>query len=515
MSTNTNTIKLNLNVIPDAKICTNECTFKHDNGNLEKLGADSIIFCVGCGRKCHMECHNTPIALINSFKMVPRNNRNMAYFGEMSYLRIVCDNCANMLMANVPTNTKPCFQFLFEQVANKVIERKLKSLEEELKAKEPIEPKQNGNNGTAKRKKPSDDTHYSDDSENEVSKKYIKTELKSMLQDLLDAQLVNFKDCVSKIGKDVKLNIVKTNDNLGAKITAVDKLVNACSMKLDGHNMTIDDGFQKGFNNLMENAHKWLSPCITPTPTRNTNGRPSLRKNLLQSKFKQRQMYDQTGMRQSGEEKDNSLNNTPRYYRASAKRGPTLPTEGGISQDNDVFGPAVKRRIDFTAVNNQGDRPRQAKSRFQHSNAIYLRYVNPQITAEKMMIIIKRNPLLNEAIVKDPNAVEINRLVKSSLTEDQIANFKSGVSYRIGCEDHLLATLMDKGNWATHWEIRQWDPTFKDQAKNKSPNIHQLIDLTGNEHQSHKNGTDTSASGSLDTPAMDHGEKHCEDMSKN
>lgn len=119
-------IKLNMSVIPEAKICSNEC-HKHDDGNLEQLGTESLVFCVGCGRKCHLECHKVPISLVNSVKSVPNNNRGFAYFGDMSYLRIVCDNCANMLMANVPGNTRPSFQVLFENLANKILRTQFKA----------------------------------------------------------------------------------------------------------------------------------------------------------------------------------------------------------------------------------------------------------------------------------------------------------------------------------------------------------------------------------------------------
>lgn len=214
---------------------------------------------------------------------------------------------------------------------------------------------------------------------------------------------------------------------------------------------------------------------------------------------------------------DNNLNYTPRSYRANTIRGPRLPTEGGISEDAGIFGPVVKRRIDF-ASNNQRNVPKVAKPHFQHTNAIYLRYVNSEITAEKMMGIIKRNPILKEAVENDPNAIEINRLVKNSLTEEQIANFKSGVSYRIGCTDQLMGALMDRSNWATHWELRQWDPIFKEQIRNKNSNVSPVIDLTVNDNvqtQKNRNVTTVPVEDSMEIPTTLNDGNNSENESKN
>lgn len=77
-------INLNLKVLEGARLCSDECVEKHDNGDLEKLSTRSIVKCVGCGRKCHMECHKVPQTLSKGIKDIPVNNRVNAFFSECS-----------------------------------------------------------------------------------------------------------------------------------------------------------------------------------------------------------------------------------------------------------------------------------------------------------------------------------------------------------------------------------------------------------------------------------------------
>lgn len=467
-------ISLNMKLIPEAKICNSDCDFKNDDGTLEVLGEISLVYCIGCGRKCHMECHKVPTLLINSVKMVPPKSRNCAYMGDLSYLKIVCDNCANLLMANVPMNTRPCFQVLFEQMANKVLLKKIKELEEELTKKEaaPL-PQTSSQVQAGKRKKADNDND--DNATNDDLKSFI-TDVMKKLNDmehkastrstLIESHLNDIKGNFVKANSGIESSIKNIHNSLGAQLNAVDTMVNNCSMKLDRNLMKIekndvdiDNGLQKGFNNLMETAPQWLSPCLTPI--RCNENRSSLRKSVLQKSVNIRL---------------GTLNETPKSNRFNAQRGPKLPTEVGSNEDNDIFGPKVRRRVDFNDMKASNDKPKQKM--FKHDAAIYLRYVNAQITAEKMLDIVKKNPILKEAIDNDPDSVEINRLVKSSLTEDQIANFKNGISYRIGCVNSLLNDLMNKANWATHWEMRQWDPNFtnpRNQTSNAQPNSQEQL----------------------------------------
>lgn len=139
-----------------------------------------------------------------------------------------------------------------------------------------------------------------------------------------------------------------------------------------------------------------------------------------------------------------------------------MPAEDGSNENNEIFGSIVNRRIDVGSDNNDnGTSRKQSESQFQHETAIFVRYVDPSITTERMLDIVKMNPSLNEALEKDPSSIEITRLVKKTLTEDQIALFKNGVSFRIGCTNLLFETLKTKSNWATHWQIRPWDSDYR------------------------------------------------------
>lgn len=121
-----------------------------------------------------------------------------------------------------------------------------------------------------------------------------------------------------------------------------------------------------------------------------------------------------------------------------------------------------RRRIDFGSGNKEraGRKPQ-----FKHDTAIFVRYIDHTITEAKMLDIVKMNAAMNEALEKDSSAVEVTRLVKKSLTEDQIASFKNGVSFRIGCTSSLFEALQTKSNWATHWQIRPWDRDYKNAEK--------------------------------------------------
>lgn len=193
----------------------------------------------------------------------------------------------------------------------------------------------------------------------------------------------------------------------------------------------------------MQSAQKWLSPYTTPV--RNRDNQNTLRKNLLQSRMRNHQ-----------------ANETPKMQATGNLRGPIIPTQGGNNGTTDVFGPAIKRRINFMAQ--PDEMPKRIESRFLHEDAIYIRYVNPQITSDKMFDIIKLNTTLKEAIENDGQAIEVTRLVKGALTEEQISGLKYGVSYRIGCKKELMDALTSQSNWATHWETRLWDPNFKRSA---------------------------------------------------
>lgn len=87
-----------------AKLCSKEC----------KVDVDCASFCVGCGRSCHLECHKVPDQMVAAVNAIPKNNRTHGYFGDLSYVKLVCDNCANLLNSA----SRPNFLSLFNDLAN-------------------------------------------------------------------------------------------------------------------------------------------------------------------------------------------------------------------------------------------------------------------------------------------------------------------------------------------------------------------------------------------------------------
>lgn len=107
----------NLELFDDAKLCSTNCKCDDGDGNSVQMTKEYSVYCVGCGRECHMPCHKVSHSITAAVKRVPINNRMNAYFGECSYMRIVCDNCANLLITNVPSGEKSCFLTLFNRLA--------------------------------------------------------------------------------------------------------------------------------------------------------------------------------------------------------------------------------------------------------------------------------------------------------------------------------------------------------------------------------------------------------------
>lgn len=445
-------IKLDLNILKNAKICTEKCDHKHDDGTLEILGKSSVISCVGCGQKCHMQCMKVPKSMMDAVNMVPKNNRHFAFYGQMAYTRIVCDNCANLLNENVSNDSPPTFKSLFEKIATRVLNEKINELMNSMKTNE-----QNAgtsakvtNQNASKRSKP--DYHENDGNES-------RDMMESMIQSLINTvselssnlnmhhvrsneQLNGLGNVINNIGSNLNTQIASMEKKLTENINDVADNVKVCSTKLDKNENYIESGFQTGFNNLMENAQQWMTPANTPK--RSDNQYRSLRRNAMESNMR------------FGKDA------TPRPRRSSFRNGPKLPTEEGSNENNDIFGPAVSRRIDFDTANKETETVRkQTQPQFKHENAIFVRYVDPSVTVAKMFDIVKMNETLNEALNTDPGAIEINRLVKKTLTDEQIAGFKNGISFRIGCADSLYGALQSKSNWATHWQIRPWAREYK------------------------------------------------------
>lgn len=153
-------------------------------------------------------------------------------------------------MANVPKNTRPSFQTLFEQLANKALLKKIKNLEEELNKKETVGSlaPNNGQIATGKRKK-ADDGEISAFSFEEEMKTALNGMMKKLTEidqraitrsELIESKLGEINGNVKKVGSEIISNTNIVHDSLGTKLNAVDKIVNICSMKLDKNDVAID-----------------------------------------------------------------------------------------------------------------------------------------------------------------------------------------------------------------------------------------------------------------------------------
>lgn len=445
---------LELKQLKDAKICADGCKHVYENGSVVDMKPEHVVYCVGCGRKCHMPCHQVPEAMVNAVKPIPMNNRAKAYFGEMSYIKIVCDNCANLLISDVPNGAQPSFLTLFNTLAAKLIEKIGVNSDEKMDEGEDGE--MNGvSNRNKKRKGESLDTK----------------------QDIL-CELVELKSLLSKCfikinnvkhGNSIIIEEVKSNTENKSKIESVNSIGNiersvseivkkldennqqlvSLHTKMDGSAANMDDGFQKGFNKLADLTEIMNSPS---TPVNNDNwytpnGYPK-RTSMRRTAFSNQQRQNRNG--------------TPT---SSSFGGPLIPTETGAATDESLFGPAVPRKLNFIFGENQQSE-NVIRKEFRHEEAVYIRYVDASITAEKMLTILTRNEVIKREVDKNPEAVEITRLVKKRWSEDEIAQRRFGISYRIGCSQDLLPVISDKSMWANHWEIRQWDKYYVKNEQN-------------------------------------------------
>lgn len=421
-------LNLSLKILQDVKICGSECKEKLDNGEYVDLGSDSIVVCVGCGKKCHMECHKIPKSLVEAVKKVPKNNRVQAFFGDFSYLRVVCDNCANWLMAGLKKDEKPSFLTLFTKIAERIIKEKY-ILKSEL-VDESAPNAGSGLNARKRKKTSEDDTEGTD---------------------MMSEMMTMMRNCVDKLGKiDEKCDlnakgnetgfsalneaIVETQRSVNKGMIGIcDKMIGMTEKmgeigeKLESKSDVIENGIQSGFNNLFEKTEKLFSPF---TPMIQSRMKNNLRKqatiNAAANQF-----------------------NTPRTHRFSS----VVKLNNGTAADNVIFGAIVPRKLFASRAEPGG---MNTQNSFQHDKAVYLRYVDPVITPRKMMLILRKNGAINTAISANENSVEITRLTKKALSEEDIRSYKFGVSYRIGATDELLDILTGGSVFATHWEIRPW-----------------------------------------------------------
>lgn len=448
-----------LEVMKQAKICSENCKHVYENGDWEKMGKEYIVYCIGCGRGCHMPCHKIPDAIVNAVKAVPFNNRIDAYFGECSYMRIVCDNCANLLNCNVPPNGKPCFLTLFNNL---------------YKNKSVIDGKTNeytAQAATQPNKKRKGDDLFEDTSLLDEMKDMMEKCLTKMasVESIASSNEVKITKLLKNECEATKAMTKKVGDifnGLKSTINTVQSnnvTLEAINTKLDRNVSSIDDGLQKGFNKLADLTEKLYSPVVSP---RNNyfmhSGRgSSLRRTVLNNNRAR-----------------NNSNGTPI---SRPFGGPSIPTESGAATDEGLFGPAVPRKLNFdSGVNQRMNKP--PSTAFRHDDAIYIRYVDHSITSDKMIALLSRNETIKNAIDQDQNVVEIKRLVKNNCTEEEIAKRRFGISYRIGCTKELLPLVSEKSLWANHWEIRPWDKEYGKKS-NQQRNVESNFLQPGSEHR--------------------------------
>lgn len=400
----------NLDVLDKAKICSTNCN--PDN--------PCAVYCVGCGRSCHLACHKVPDQMITSVSAIPKNNRVNGYFGECSYIRLVCDNCANLLISNVPKNGKPCFLSLFNELAKK---------KNEVIDITDTDTRQSQRN---KRKKSDECDAELTDGNSEM------TEMKRLLEKCI-VKLNNVETAATKTIANKLNEIENAQKSTLAKLQSNGHALEVINTKFDRNATSIDDGMQKGFNRLSELTEKLCTPLNTPHRFGSSRA-SSMRKYAMDNRAR-----------------NNYLNGTPT---SKPFGGPNIPTESGTATgDEGLFGPAVPRKLNFNAGDNQrsGGGPRKE---FRHENAIYIRFVDSSITPAKMTEIMMRNEKIKEAFDINPEVIEVTRLVKNRFTEAEIAQRRFGVSYRIGCSSELFKVVGEKEIWASHWEIRPWDKHY-------------------------------------------------------
>lgn len=420
-------VDLQLKIFEHANLCGKDCFEKKDDGSIENLEDCSVICCVGCGRKCHMECHRVPKSVSEGVKMVPRNNRPNALFGEFSYMRIVCENCANWLMIDVPPGVTPSFMVLFTRMAKKLIEENYttKNLSE---AADVGASNSTSARASRKRKKLSSDENVIDCDDHDLL-----LEMKDMLlkfTEKLDNIETGGKESSDRIKDEIVTLQKEVNDSyngIESKISQVNGEINGmniCMKKIDGRfdskHLEIENGLQKGFNSLWDKTEKFLSP-------RSHN---LMRGNKIQSLRKQ------------------ALLNTATAYQATPRKTSSGGGQGcnrSGSSTESIFGDAIPRRL-F----------RSERKQFIYENAVVVSYVDPSITPKKMMNILCKNDVIRQTCEENETAIEIKRLTKRHMTEEDLKLLKFGVSYRIGANQEVFELLRSGVVFASHWEIRDW-----------------------------------------------------------
>lgn len=462
---------LDIPTIAGAKICGQDCVYKNNgsNGSIEALKA-AIVSCVGCGRPCHLQCHRVTGDLLESVKSQPKNNRCNINFGEASNVRLVCDNCLTWLNCEVPDDIKASFMLVFSRIAAKLITDKYADNTRSTpnsRKRRMIDSNDSINVDTISELKDMigkclvriDEMDRKNDSNIQLVNNHVEKVNKNVT-DVVKSEVIGLKtsvtsncnvisikmkanqdkvdDALSKLDKKHDSNHGEFLDSLKTNTVKIDQLVTKIEEK-SGLDLTMIEGNN---NNTVIN-----SPGTVSTPTRpyRASINSTIRRRAMLNNARSFIMSD--------------TNETPRTA-LSRINGPNIPTQHGTSSDNEIFGPSVPRGVNLSTNGIDVGRARPA-AQFRHNDAIFIRYVDPSITVERMRDILTRNDTIKQRLEENEDNIEITRLVKKNVPEEVLANRRNGISYRIGCSSELYQIIVEPNFWAPHWEIRQWDSQFQ------------------------------------------------------
>lgn len=327
-------------------------------------------------------------------------------------------------MIDVPMGATPSFMVLFSRMAKKIIEEKYVE-------KGSAGVADTGASGSCsgqvskKRKKVSNDEDTQEENELLMEMRKLLLTCTNKLENIeksgqkssnrIEKQIVSLQKEVNKSYIGIESKISQVNDEIKGVNICVSKIDN----RLDNKHLDIEDGLQKGFNSLWDKTEKFLSP----------------RSHNLARRNKAPSLWKQTLVRNS-----TAYTVTPR----PSHDGGQVIERSGSSTEN-IFGSAIPRRL-F----------RNERRQFLHENAVVVSYVDPSITPRKMMDIMRKNEVIEKAYNEDESVIEIKRLTKRHMTDDDLKLLKFGVSYRIGANDAIYGILRGGRLFASHWEIRDW-----------------------------------------------------------
>lgn len=476
-----NNFMLDMPVLQGAKVCGAECVYKQNDGSIEALKS-GIVSCVGCGKPCHLQCLKVTGDLLETVKATPKNNRGNAYFGEASNVRIVCDNCLTWLSCEVPTDSKASFLLVFSRIAAKLISEKYVEKTRDTPGSRKRKLTENGDlvnvDSMAELKDMMgkflhrlDDIDKKSDSSDKSIKAHI-IRLGTRIDDTVKSEL-----------ESVKTSITSKYNDIGDKLKSHGDKIDNLSVKIDekvGLDITVvENGHMRGGLN---------APALVSTPSRPIN-RSSLGSG---STIRRRAMMNNARSLLLSD-----ANETPRTA-LSRNSGPSIPTQRGTAVNDDIFGPAIQRLTDHREAASNGSIA--TRSQFRQKSAVYVRYVSSSITTDKMRDILKRDARIARYMSENDASIEITRLVKKNVPEDNVVNRKNGVSYRIGCPDDVYPIMIDPSFWASHWEIRPWNDELPADRRNHGG--HQTKNDTSSDHH-HPPSAQPSTSTVMDvTPAL-------------